>query len=147
MNRSRLGIYILLSLVVMLGSVILWTKAGKNKISLSLMKDSDFESTNNNLDKPDAFLNIDNDPAVITDDEVIQGDIRLIEKALECQYELYGYYPSSLDDSFDQQCLAGKSAPYNYNTGESFRYSTIKNGVGYVLKVKLSTGEIYAVFK
>lgn len=97
------------------------------------------------LDNPNAFLSIDNDPASKNYDGVIKGDFELIVEALNCQYKMSQKYPTTLQKSFNESCFAGKSAPYNYNTNAPFRYSTTNDGSGYILKAKLSTGEVYTI--
>lgn len=78
-------------------------------------------------------------------DGVIKYDFKeIFAKSLACQYKLNNNrYPDTFT-KFNDKC-GPHTFPNNPNTNKPHYYIVTNDGTGYILKAKLSTGEVYTV--
>lgn len=97
------------------------------------------QSTSQNISS-----DVASDKAYESNDSSIKYDLGNISKVLTCHIFKNPTYPENLSE-IDRTCLGSEILPKNPNTNKSYYYELTNASKGYVLKAKLSTGEIYSV--
>lgn len=75
-------------------------------------------------------------------DSLVKYDIAIVLKIVHCRFEIDGKYPKAYYP--DAKCGTAGTMK-NPFTSKPYYYTPTNNGQGFIIKAKLSTGEVYAV--
>jgi hypothetical protein len=133
-------------LTIILTSVLLLTVFGLGGYWLSARQPQSFLQTRlkEQPELPHVTPDIYSEEADYLLDSAIKWYFTLIAQALSCHKSLHGIYPPDLQ-SFDKGCFPSGEAPLNPNTNKPFHYDVTNDGKNYLLRAKISTGEIYTM--